>query len=66
LAVLKVEKLADWAAQQAAYTQAVKDFLVKLKPEFTEIEVKFVKGMYVGRGPEARLFLSVDCGSVEQ
>ncbi len=66
LAGLKIEKLADWAARQAAYAKAAKDFLIKLKPEFSEIEVKFVRGMNVGRGQEARLILSVDCGSVEQ
>jgi hypothetical protein len=67
LAGLKLEKLADWAARQAAYTTAVKEVLAKLKPEFaTEIEVKFVRAVSLGRGQEARLFLSVDCGNVEQ
>jgi hypothetical protein len=67
LAGLKLEKLSDWAARQAAYTAAVKEFLAKLKPEFaTEIEVKFVRAVSLGRGQEARLFLSVDCGNVEQ
>ncbi len=63
---MKLEKLADWAARQAAYSKAAKDFLIKLKPEFTDIEVKFVRGTNVGRGQEARLILTVDCGSVEQ
>ncbi len=67
VAGLKVEKLSDWAARQAAYTRAVKEFLAKMKPEFsTEIEVKFVRAVSLGRGQEARLFLSVDCGNVEQ
>jgi hypothetical protein len=67
LAGLSIEKVADWAARQAAYSKAVREFLVRLKPEFAnEIVVKFVKGMTVGRGKESRLFLSVDCDSVEQ
>jgi hypothetical protein len=67
LAGLKIEKLADWAARQAAYTKAVREFLNKLKPEFaTSVVVKFVRAVSIGRGAEARLFLSVDCGSVEQ
>jgi hypothetical protein len=46
---------------------AVKEFLAKLKPDFsTEVEVKFVRGTNAGRGQDTRLFLSVDCGSVEQ
>jgi len=39
LAGLKVAKLADWTECQAAYASAVKSFLVKLKPEFSTIEV---------------------------
>jgi hypothetical protein len=67
LAGLKIEKNADWAARQAAYLTAVKAFLVKLKPDFsTEVEVKFVRVTNVGRGQETRLFLSVDCGSIDQ
>ncbi len=67
LAWLKIEKNADWAARQAAYLAAVKEFLAKLKPDFsTEVEVKFVRGTNAGRGQDTRLFLSVDCGSVEQ
>jgi hypothetical protein len=66
LAGLKVEKLSDWAARQAAYTKAAKEFLLRLKPEFADIEIKFVRGMNLGRGQESRLILSVDCASVEQ
>ena len=66
MAGLKVEKMSDWAARQAAYSKAARDFLLKLKPEFADIEVKFVRGTNLGRGQESRLFLSVDCGSVEQ
>jgi hypothetical protein len=67
LAGLKIEKMSDWAARQAAYDKAVKEFLAKLKPEFaTEIDVRFVRAISLGRGQEARLFFSVDCGSVKQ
>jgi hypothetical protein len=67
VAGLKIEKMSDWAARQAAYNKAVKEFLTKLKPEFaTEVDVKFVRAVSLGRGQEARLFLSVDCGNVEQ
>ena len=67
MAGLKIEKMSDWAARQAAYNKAVKEFLTKLKPEFaTEVDVKFVRAVSLGRGQEARLFLSVDCGNVEQ
>jgi hypothetical protein len=66
LAGLKIEKLADWAARQAAYAKAVKEFLPKLKQDFSEVEIKFVRAISVGRGQEARLVLSVDCGSIEE
>ncbi len=59
--------MSDWAARQEAYTKAVKECLVKMKPDFaTEVMVKFVRAVSVGRGQDARLILSVDCGSVEQ
>lgn len=67
MAGLKVEKLSDWAARQAAYLAAAKAFMVKLNPEFGQIEVKFVRALSVGRkNSESRLFLSVDCAKVEQ
>jgi hypothetical protein len=67
LAGLKVEKLADWAARQAAYMAAAKAFMTKLNPEFTKINVKFVRALNIGRkNEEARLFLSVDCATVEE
>ncbi len=56
----------DWAARQAAYMTAVKEFIVKLNPEFTSIEVTFVKALNVGRKEDKRLFLSVDCKDVQQ
>ncbi len=67
LAGLKVERLADWEACQAAYSAAVKDFIKKLKPDFAEsVEIRFVKGTYIGRGQDQRIFMSADCAAVEQ
>jgi hypothetical protein len=67
LAGLKVEKMADWAARQAAYLAAAKAFLSKLKPDFSAINIKFVRALNLGRKKdEPRLFLSVDCATVEQ
>jgi len=45
LAGLKVKKHPDWSARQAAYLAAVKDFLVKLKPEFATLPVQFVRAI---------------------
>jgi len=66
LAGLKVPRHADWAARQAAYLAAVKEFLLKLNPDFTSIEVTFVKALNIGRKEDKRLFLSVDCKDVQQ
>jgi hypothetical protein len=66
LAGLKVPRHSDWAARQAAYLSAVKEFLLKLKPDFSSIEVTFVKALNVGRKEDKRLFLSVDCKDVQQ
>jgi hypothetical protein len=63
---LKVPRHADWAARQAAYLAAVKEFLLKLNPDFTSIEVTFVKALNIGRKEDKRLFLSVDCKDVQQ
>ncbi len=57
---LKVDNKPSWAERQAAYTTAVKSFLVKLNPEFEQIEPKFVRSMRV----DPRLFLIVECKSV--
>ncbi len=65
LAGLKVPCHSDWAACQAAYLSAVKEFLLKLNPEFTSIEVTFVKALNIGRKEDKRLFLSVDCKDVQ-
>ncbi len=66
LAGLKVPKHSDWTARQAAYLSAVKEFLLKLNPDFSSIEVTFVKALNVGRKEDKRLFLSVDCKEVQQ
>jgi hypothetical protein len=66
LAGLKVPCHSDWAARQAAYLAAVKEFLLKLNPDFTSIEVTFVKALNIGRKEDKRLFLSVDCKDVQQ
>ena len=67
LAGLKVDKMADWAARQSAYLAATKAFLTRLNPEFESINIKFVRYLNIGRkNEEARLFLSVDCATVEQ
>jgi hypothetical protein len=59
--------MADWAARQAAYLAAAKAFLTKMNPEFSAITIKFVRTLNIGRkNEEARLFLSVDCATVEQ
>ena len=66
LAGLKVPKHSDWTARQAAYLSAIKEFLLKLNPDFSSIEVTFVKALNVGRKEDKRLFLSVDCKEVQQ
>jgi hypothetical protein len=66
LAGLKIPRLPDWEARQAAYLAAARAFLVKLNPEFSTIEVPFVKAINIGKKEDARLFLSVDCKTVEQ
>ncbi len=62
IAGLKVKKLPDWAARQAAYLAAVKDFLPKLKPEFSTLPVLFVRAMRY----EPKLLLSVECAKAKQ
>jgi hypothetical protein len=66
LAGLKVQKHSDWSARQAAYLTAAKEFILQLKPEFSSIEVTFVKALSIGRKEDKRLFLSVDCKDVPQ
>jgi hypothetical protein len=45
LAGLKVEKKAAWSDRQSAYLAAAKNFLAKLKPEFAELSITFVKAI---------------------
>jgi hypothetical protein len=66
LAGLKIPRLPDWEAHQAAYLTAARAFLVKLNPDFSTIEVPFVKAINLGRKEDSRLFLSVDCKTVDQ
>jgi hypothetical protein len=66
LAGLKVPKHSDWSARQAAYLTAAKEFVIRLKPEFSSIEVTFVKALSIGRKEDKRLVLSVDCKDVPQ
>ncbi len=62
IAGLKIKKLPDWAARQAAYLAAVKEFLVKLKPEFSSLPVLFVRALPY----EPKLLLSVECAKAKQ
>jgi hypothetical protein len=40
----------------------MKAFLLKLKPEFSEVEVKFVRSIRV----DPKLYLDVECGNAYQ
>ncbi len=56
---LKVDNKPTWQERQEAFMTAVKAFLTKLKPEFEEIKVKYVRSMRVN----PRLFLVVECSN---
>jgi hypothetical protein len=62
LAGLKVGKLSDWTARQAAYLAAVKAFLAKLKPDFATLPVMYVKALR----HEPKLLLSIECAKAKQ
>jgi hypothetical protein len=62
VAGLKVKKLPDWSAWQAAYMSAVKEFLTKLKPEFSALPVQFVRAIHY----DPKLILSVECEEAKQ
>jgi hypothetical protein len=62
IAGLKVKKLPDWAARQAAYLAAVKEFVAKLKPEFSSLPISFVQAIRY----EPKLLLSVECAKAKQ
>ncbi len=62
LSGLNVEKKPSWTERQAAYLSAVKAFLGKIKPEFAELPVVFVKAIRF----EPKLLLSVECAKPKQ
>jgi hypothetical protein len=62
LAGLKVEKQAAWSDRQTAYLAAAKSFLAKLKPEYSDLPINFVKAIR----HEPKLMLSVECEEVKQ
>jgi hypothetical protein len=59
---LKVGKLSAWIERQEAYKKAVKEFLTKLKPEFSTLPVNFVKAIRY----DPKLILSVECAKAKQ
>jgi hypothetical protein len=59
---LEVGRFPTWHERQAAYVSAVKKFLLKLKPEMSEVEVKFVRSIRVA----PKLYLDVECGNAYQ
>jgi hypothetical protein len=62
LAGLKIAKLASWEERQKAYLAAAKTFLAKLKLEFANLPVSFVKAIRY----EPKLLLSVECPKPKQ
>ena len=62
VAGLKVGKLPSWTERQAAYLSAVKDFLKKLKPEFLDLPISYVKAIRY----DPKLLLSVECPKAKQ
>jgi hypothetical protein len=62
LAGLKVEKKDAWSDRQSAYLAAAKAFLAKLKPEFSDLSINFVKAIR----HEPKLMLSVECEEIKQ
>ncbi len=62
IAGLNVGKKPTWEERQTIYLAAVKEFLVKLKPEFSSLPVVFVKAIRY----EPRLLLSVECAKPKQ
>jgi hypothetical protein len=62
LAGLKVEKLSAWTERQSAYLAATKAFLAKLKPDFADLPIAYVKAIR----HEPKLMLSVECPKAKQ
>ncbi len=56
---LQVKRFPTWHERQAAFVSAVKEYLIKMNPEFETIEVKFVRSIRV----DPKLYLEVECGS---
>jgi len=59
---LEVGRFPTWHERQAAYVAAVKKLLLQMKPEFAEVEVKFVRSIRV----KPKLYLDVECGNAYQ
>ncbi len=59
---MKVGKLSAWIERQEAYKKAVKEFLTKLKPEFSTLPVNYVKAIRY----DPKLILSVECAKAKQ
>ncbi len=59
---MDIGKKPSWEERQAAYMAAVKEFLVKIKPEFSALPVVYVKAIRY----EPRLLLSVECAKPKQ
>jgi hypothetical protein len=54
--------LPSWTERQAAYLSAVKEFVKKLKPEFADLPILYVKGIHYA----PKLLLSVECQKAKQ
>jgi hypothetical protein len=55
---LQVKRFPTWHERHAAFVSAVKEYLIKMNPEFEFIEVKFVRSIRV----DPKLYLEVECG----
>lgn len=62
IAGLKDSKLPSWTERQTAYLSAVKEFVKKLKPEFADLPILYVKAIRY----EPKLLLSVECQKAKQ
>jgi hypothetical protein len=59
LSELQVKRFPTWHERQAAFVSSVKEFVVKLKPDFESVEIKFVRSLRV----DPKLYLEVECGN---
>ncbi len=62
IAGLNVGKKPTWEERQTVYLATVKEFLVKLKRDFANLPVVYVKAIRY----EPRLLLSVECAKPKQ